>query len=255
MQILQEIDSFVAETFRQLTPKDLLLLFLGAVGSSVGKLLVRFLIQYRRVGSLLGSWHSYHWSRIDLVPRFVHSIIRIERRLYGIRVTIVATERMSDPEAHPTYKEPRKGRSSEPITSLAFWEKWLEQTKAYRGSIRIDGHDVLIDFKAANFDEIGHMRLTVPIPHERTMMIGLGLGIDYSHQKYATVRICSRDPLSPKEANEIIRARARLCEKEASLRVAYELPERQTVPPPVTTKALHVVADPRAKDKPGGSAK
>lgn len=166
--------------------KDIALLGVGAIFSFLAKHVPAFISNYSQISQLLGTWHTYHWSRADGDPTFRYTIYKIERRIYGLQIYISDTSGAASP---------------------------------YRGAITFDGNDILIEAKGLRHSEKWSLRLNNPIAHEDTKMIGLLLAVDFDRDKYSAIKLCCRRQREIHDAQKIISDMADFLKDESALRV------------------------------------
>jgi hypothetical protein len=176
----------IATALSQIGSKDIALLAVGALISLLVKHLPGFIANYRNVTHLLGIWHAYHWSRTDGQPSFRCATWRFRRRIYGLRIDLVNADADAD---------------------------------TFRGRVFFDGGDVLLELRSRKHAERVHYRLTDPIGHADTKMIGLILAIDYDREKYASIQLCVRKERTIEEAKVLIAAFTDLVPGESAVRV------------------------------------
>jgi hypothetical protein len=167
--------------------KEVLLLLLGAVVSTVAKEVPTFVRNFRRVTPLLGGpWHAYHWSRSQGHAIIRHTQLQCRRSLYGVRIDVTSTEGVKS---------------------------------FYRGRVSFEGADLLLEFSGRKHTESFQVRMNEPIDHNRVNMVGVVLGMDFDRVKFAAVQICLRNEVTDDEAKRLIQEVAELDTTESSLRV------------------------------------
>ena len=175
--------------FQQITPKDWLLLVIGSL-APIMIFLFRSAVEYQRnakkMSPILGLWHSYHWSRFNFEPKFRYTRLKFTRSLFGLHV-----EEVDD---HNTISY-------------------------YRGSIEFQGSHIILTCQGVSHPETWQARLPAPIPPHGSEIMGIELMQDFSHEIAATIKLCSRWPLTEEEAKTKILTHYQPVSEEAAIRV------------------------------------
>lgn len=189
---IRDVMDWMLSPFMLIDLKDIVLLALGGLITSVVKYVPTYIANYRKVTPLLKSWHSYHWSRVGGTASFIHTEFVVKRRLRGLRLEVLT------PGA---------------------------ATIIYRGTVSFEGNDVVIVAKARLHDESFVLRLRNPIPHtlEETTTVGMSLGVDFDRSMYATVHFCARTPLKDEVAEQKLAQVSELVAKESALRLSARM--------------------------------
>lgn len=135
---------------------------------------VQFIVGFLFRKELLeGTWHAYHFTRMNDKAFLRYEKWTIKRNL--LNRLIIETE---DPK-NPDLK--------------------------YKGVISTERNYLLILVKGVRHKEEGQMRFFDIIPTGQDMVFGLLMGVDFDNKPQCLVRIISRKELTDEEAKEIIR--------------------------------------------------
>lgn len=185
----------------ELTSKDLFMLF---AGSGVTILLYflsvlrEFQKNYKSLTPLIGTWHGYHYSRVNRNTVFRSEKWNIKRRLLWLKITITDQNR-------PELK--------------------------YRGTIKFDGIHITLNFEGIGHEEIMHYRLSKPIPNEDTLMIGFHVSKDFDQEMYASTKLLTKLKRREEQAKETLHRSFEWHDKEQAIRLSkapIELTEQVT---------------------------
>jgi hypothetical protein len=177
------------ELLMRVEPKDWLLLGLGSLGTVIAflfKTLRVFLQTYGQITPLLGTWHTYHWSRANHRPVFRYTQFVFSRSLRGIRLDVLDDK---------------------------------QTTLPYRGTVTFEAGQIVIQCEGVSHEETWQLRLNSPIPHEDTIMIGIELMQDFDRQMLATTKLCCQKKRTEADAKQLVSAYTRLTEADCALRL------------------------------------
>lgn len=178
------------DAISQITTKDLILIGIGS-GVTMILFLIRllkdFFKEYKSVTPLLGTWHTYHFSRVNYRPVSRYEIWNVKRGLFGLKIEAKDEER-------PNLN--------------------------YKGRVLFDAAHTVFEFRGLGHKEIKQYRLTQPIPNEDTLMLGFHLSKDFDQEMFVSCKLVSRKKRSKEDAADIMKHSFSWLESECSMRLA-----------------------------------
>jgi hypothetical protein len=183
---------------QEVTTKDWLLVLAGSGLSGLGafaKYVVTYWRQYNQITPLLGTWHTYHWSRRNHQSVFRRARWSVKRTLLRVRVT------------------------SEQIGG---------EMLPCRGRVTFESGQVLFTFQGERHRETIFIRLNDPIQSDDTSMRGVLLAQDFEHEIYATMKLCLKKDKSEEEVKALLRNYSIFDHDDLSLRIGVANKQHRT---------------------------
>lgn len=192
------LDDFT-KVLLDISPKDWLLFCLGfliPILTQAFTLGYRFVKHFSELKDIVGTWHTYHFSRENDNPVFRHEVWKIRRGF--LKRAYLTT---SDPSCRHL---------------------------RYRGRVVFDRGDIILE--ASRNGEIWHTRFTPPIAGRNPMIKGFLLGQDFNRITFATVKIGFRQEVRDSDAKQQLKDILLFDQEDHSLRLATNAHTRKAPP-------------------------